>query len=76
VTAITVGGEIVDNGLDQPTREAAIELAALAETPMLGIEFTRSTNGFTVNSVTPYPQLEIAGDAILDAFAHVFEEAA
>lgn len=75
-TAITVGAEIVDDGLDEPTREAAIALAALAETPMLGMEFSPSSGGFVLTSVTPYPKLEVAGDAMLDAFAYAFGRAA
>lgn len=43
---------------------------------MLGMEFSPSSGRFVLTSVTPYPQLEVAGDAMLDAFAYALGRAA
>lgn len=71
--AITVGGEIVDTGLDDDVVAACLLLAELAETPMLGIDFRIGADGEPVFvRANPRPPLEIAGDAVLDALSHRF----
>lgn len=73
-TAITVGGEIVDDGLGEGARQACLRLAALAETPLLGIEFAVDEDGELIFAgASPQPPLLVAGDAILDALAYVLK---
>lgn len=76
-TAITVDGEIVDDGLDEETRQACLRLADLASTPLLGIEFIIGDGGDLVFAgASPQPPLPVAGEAIIDALAYVMERSA
>jgi hypothetical protein len=76
-TAITVDGEIVDDGLDEETRQACLRLADLASTPLLGIEFIVGDGGDLVFAgASPQPRLPVAGEAIIDALAYVMDRSA
>lgn len=73
-TAITVDGEIVDDGLDEETRRACLRLADLAATPLLGVEFAVDQGDALVfTGASPQPPLPVAGEAVLDALAYVLE---
>lgn len=76
-TAITVDGEIVDDGLDEETRQACLRLADLAKTPLLGIEFIVGDGGdLMFASANPQPRLPVAGEAIIDAIVYVMNRSA
>ena len=71
LTAITVAGGIVDNGLAEDMRQASLRLAELAETPLLGIEFAMNGEGdLVLAGVTPQPSLQAVGDAVIDAIGY------
>ncbi|MGH8914593.1 MAG: hypothetical protein ACRDZM_08785 [Acidimicrobiia bacterium] len=71
LTAITVAGGIVDNGLGEEMRQAALGLADLAETPLLGIEFVMDGEGdLVLAGVTPQPSLQAVGEAVIDAIGY------
>jgi hypothetical protein len=72
LTAITVGTQIVDNGLPEDLKQGCVNLAHLSATPLLSVHF-RSDNGRVLFAgANPRPQIEHAGDAALDALAYVF----
>jgi hypothetical protein len=73
LTAITVAGGIVDNGLGEDMRQASLRLAELAETPLLGIEFAMDGEGHLILAgVTPQPSLQAVGDPVIDAIGYAF----
>ncbi len=71
LTAITVAGGIVDNGLSDGLRQSSLRLAELAATPLLGMEFVvDGEGGLALAAVTPQPSLQAVGDAVIDAIGH------
>ena len=76
-TAFVVGGEIVDDGVEEETRQACLRLSELSETPLLGIEFRMDDGSRPVfTGASPQPPIQIAGDAMLEALAYVLEREA
>lgn len=76
-TAFVVGGEIVDDGLDETTRQACLRLSDLSATPLLGVEFEMDDqSGLVLTGASPQPPIQLAGEAMLDALAHVLDRQA
>lgn len=78
-TAIVVGREVVADGLPPALEEGCRRLAALAETPILGVDFAAGADGGKVFAgATPAPDLSRGGEPVLDALAAALrgEEAA
>jgi hypothetical protein len=70
---IVVGGRVVGARLPAEAREACVRLAAVAETPLLGIELGR---GGSFVDASPWPNLTAGGEALLDALAPALMEPA
>lgn len=73
---ITFGAETIDNGVDDRTRQACLELSRLSATPMLQVDLAARQDGsseFCAASIVP--DLMTAGAGALDALAYVLTEA-
>ena len=70
-TSIVVQDQVIGESLPVEFREGCVRLAALSETPLLGIEFAPSESGksWIFAGATPVPDLRLGGDALLDALA-------
>ncbi|SRR5260221_5034669 len=65
-TLLVVGDSIVGPEAPAMIADGCRRLAALARTPLLGLEFSRTWN---LAGVTALPDLSLGGDALLDALA-------
>lgn len=69
-SVIVVDGEVVGPSLSPTLREGCQRLAALAQTPLLGIDFGFDAAGrWVFVGATPQPELRRGGEAFLDALA-------
>jgi hypothetical protein len=68
---ITVGDRVIASALPPAVRQGCVELARLSETPLLGIEFAVApdTRTLVFAGATPVPDLQVGGEAVLDALA-------
>jgi hypothetical protein len=55
-------------------RDACVRLAALADTPLLGIELARGRGGWSFVDASPWPDLTVGGEALLDALGAALRE--
>ena len=69
-TAIVIQDQVIGDSLPSEIRAGCLRLAALSETPLLGIEFARaSEKSWTFAGATPMPDLRLGGEPLLDALA-------
>ncbi|MBS0276692.1 MAG: hypothetical protein JSR81_03655 [Proteobacteria bacterium] len=60
---LVAGGEAFGPALPLAVRESCVELGALAETPLLGVDVYREPAGWRFANATPLPDLTIGGSA-------------
>lgn len=69
-TIVVIDGRTVGACAPQSVLNGCIRLAALADTPLLGVEFTVGSAGrWTFAGATPTPDLRQGGPAVIDALA-------
>ena len=70
-TCIVVQDQVIGDSMPSEIRAGCLRLAALSETPLLGIEFAlgASREPWTFAGATPVPDLRLGGEALLDALA-------
>lgn len=69
-TVLTIGGRMMSGAAPADVCDAAAQLAALAETPVLGLRFAGTdppASGWRLLDATPYPDLSTAGEAGVEA---------
>jgi hypothetical protein len=72
--AIVVAGRVCGPALPPAAEAGSRRLAALAETPLLGVDFAATADGqWTFVGATPVPDLRRGGEALLAALAATFE---
>jgi hypothetical protein len=69
-TVITAGTSTAGAAAPPAIADGCIQLAALAETALLGVEFIEGSAGaWTFAGASPLPELSLGGEALLDALA-------
>ncbi|MCP4428564.1 MAG: hypothetical protein GY803_29110 [Chloroflexi bacterium] len=69
-TAVVVGKRVVGQTISPAIKQSCRQLATLAQTPLLGIDFAADGQGrWLFAGATPFPDLTRGGEAILDALA-------
>jgi hypothetical protein len=68
-TVFTVNSSIVSKGAPPEVVAGCRRLAEMAETPLLGMDFLETSDSWTFVGATPFPNLFLGGDALLDALA-------
>jgi hypothetical protein len=72
LTVLAIGGEPLTDGMPAEVRDGARRLAALADTPILGLRFAGgdpARDGWRLLDATPYPDLSAAGERGAEALA-------
>jgi hypothetical protein len=72
LTVLAIGGEPLTDGMPPEVRDGARRLAALADTPILGLRFAGGDpagDGWRLLDATPYPDLSAAGERGVEALA-------
>jgi hypothetical protein len=73
-TVFVVYSQVVGKDIPPEVAEGCRRIAELAETPLLGIEFSDSFNDpWTFVGATPFPDLTLGGEALLDELAHALQ---
>jgi hypothetical protein len=73
-TVIVVDGNVVGSKIPPAIAKSCICLAKMAETPLLGIEFSHNPSfHWTFAGATPLPNLRLGGQAVLDVLAKVLQ---
>jgi hypothetical protein len=73
-TVIVAAGRAVGAPVTAEARDACVRLAALADTPLLGIELARGRGGWSFVDASPWPDLTVGGEALLDALGAALRE--
>lgn len=67
-TVTVVGDRVVGPAVPASVASACVRFAALARTPLLGLEFSSDgTRAWQLSGVTPLPDLRWGGEAVIDA---------
>jgi hypothetical protein len=72
-TVFVVESQIVGVDVPSDVSEGCMRLAELAQTPLLGVEFSDIPNEWIFIGATPCPNLLLGGDALLDALAQTLQ---
>ena len=69
-TVIVIGSHVVGESIASTLKQSCRQLAVLAQTPLLGIDFVKDQQGhWLFAGATPLPDLVQGGEATLDALA-------
>ncbi|MCA9929010.1 MAG: hypothetical protein KC419_11050 [Anaerolineales bacterium] len=69
-TVIVVGSHVIGESITSTLKQSCRQLAVLAQTPLLGIDFVKDQQGhWLFAGATPLPDLVQGGEATLDALA-------
>jgi hypothetical protein len=72
-TVIVVDQMVVDRGLPKDILGGCLQLARVADTPLLGIDLAQDTAGqWIFAAATPMPDLRVGGDAFLNALVETW----
>jgi hypothetical protein len=64
---------VVDRGLPKDILGGCLQLARVADTPLLGIDLAQDTAGqWIFAAATPMPDLRVGGDAFLNALVETW----
>ena len=65
--AMAIGGAALGPAMPREVSEGVVELARLAQTPILGVDFFESGSAWTFASASPRPDFHLAGHSAMRA---------